>query len=130
MSGKSGRNPLSSQVISNPRSIIMATRNSKTVVIPYQVRSYQTHVRFRQIPLPVLTVVIPYQVRSYQTGTPDRQDSARHFAGVVIPYQVRSYQTDAFPDCIGSPDAVSRNPLSSQVISNLWPAALIWPCPL
>ena len=59
------RNPLSSQVISN-QCHRLRTSSPKLVVIPYQVRSYQTtgQGRGEGIPRPV---VIPYQVRSYQT---------------------------------------------------------------
>ena len=39
---KMGRNPLSSQVISNKAPILGARGNYVCVVIPYQVRSYQT----------------------------------------------------------------------------------------
>ena len=86
------------------------------VVIPYQVRSYQTmpyicivvdH-KNRRNPLSsqvisnrcfpaganrqTAVVVIPYQVRSYQT--PKGPVKEREGSGtVVIPYQVRSYQT-------------------------------------
>ena len=61
------------------------------------------------------SVVIPYQVRSYQT-----LDGLQGILGggqVVIPYQVRSYQTKKLG---GKWDADSRcrNPLSGQVISN------------
>ena len=62
-----GRNPLSSQVISN-----LAARNLE-------------HLTF-------LLVVIPYQVRSYQTGRWSAGRDSR-WTTVVIPYQVRSYQT-------------------------------------
>ena len=40
---------------------------------------------------------------------------------VVIPYQVRSYQTGLLPREIRDVDSRSRNPLSSQVISNVPP---------
>ena len=62
------------------------------------------------------SVVIPYQVRSYQTvelvlnWTSSRQR-------VVIPYQVRSYQTLS-PYRKAQTAGLGRNPLSSQVISN------------
>ena len=112
------RNPLSSQVISN--CAIMASRLETAVVIPYQVRSYQT-VRLisRAVRcacscrnplssqvisnLPVFGpsarpdgVVIPYQVRSYQTSS--SISLSDNLSDVVIPYQVRSYQTSWPPE--------------------------------
>ena len=64
-----------------------------TVVIPYQVRSYQTKfVTGRKAAGGSLEVVIPYQVRSYQTLL-NCAAKACPYLHVVIPYQVRSYQT-------------------------------------
>ena len=60
------RNPLSSQVISNILNFPGIPKNFLTVVIPYQVRSYQTRGPFER-GTGTRPVVIPYQVRSYQT---------------------------------------------------------------
>ena len=62
------RNPLSSQVISNKAETEYNTaKKDYEVVIPYQVRSYQTGFACQSIGADYLDVVIPYQVRSYQT---------------------------------------------------------------
>ena len=45
----------------------MKTAQKILVVIPYQVRSYQTMAVTSLLDVTVLLVVIPYQVRSYQT---------------------------------------------------------------
>ena len=92
------RNPLSSQVISN--------------------------LTWTCLKWAALRVVIPYQVRSYQTDVPDWKLHAGGY--VVIPYQVRSYQTNHW-HCRFMGNCKSRNPLSSQVISNIeltWKASL------
>ena len=62
-------------------------------------------------------VVIPYQVRSYQTGT--ELTNSKLCPTVVIPYQVRSYQTYLIMRKCTRIQNFRRNPLSSQVISNL-----------
>ena len=85
----SSRNPLSSQVISNKLTQACLQLDCR--------------------------VVIPYQVRSYQTEFLGAQ--ASHAGYVVIPYQVRSYQT-SMTLLSSQPTTVGRNPLSSQVISN------------
>ena len=135
-----GRNPLSSQVISNFREVPESVEARARVVIPYQVRSYQTRKAAEQNRPKTYSVVIPYQVRSYQTGmglltlpagSPARRNplssqvisngtrrrKQRKPLGVVIPYQVRSYQTYSLRFRPGSTPPC-RNPLSSQVISN------------
>ena len=120
------------------------------VVIPYQVRSYQTYLNDQSKRQPMFEsrnplssqvisntrlkrsrmfqvsplVVIPYQVRSYQTYAPTGWFGYRW--RVVIPYQVRSYQTNPLINGRKRPSPESRNPLSSQVISNLW---ILLPCP-
>ena len=91
-------------------------KDNNLVVIPYQVRSYQTSKREREAELRAAAasqsliksghikhleaesslagsafVVIPYQVRSYQTR--EFPSEGAHLRAVVIPYQVRSYQT-------------------------------------
>ena len=45
---RSSRNPLSSQVISNAEKNSGNSPEPKAVVIPYQVRSYQTEARLRE----------------------------------------------------------------------------------
>ena len=88
-----GRNPLSSQVISNGFAGKGKPRASSLVVIPYQVRSYQTGTLVNWMgQQPEYPVVIPYQVRSYQTRS-EREFLRKLSDLVVIPYQVRSYQT-------------------------------------
>ena len=87
------RNPLSSQVISN------ATQPAGSPALCCG------------------SVVIPYQVRSYQT-LPSLEKEFAQTMGVVIPYQVRSYQTSNSLMLIRLPLGSRRNPLSSQVISN------------
>ena len=61
------RNPLSSQVISNVDGKTSKPLFPARVVIPYQVRSYQTAGQQSNLQRAINEVVIPYQVRSYQT---------------------------------------------------------------
>ena len=89
--------------------------SGKVVVIPYQVRSYQTQVVAPVVGQVVALVVIPYQVRSYQTFLFMISQVRKY---VVIPYQVRSYQTKGKNAKTRWQEFCSRNPLSSQVISN------------
>ena len=110
-----GRNPLSSQVISNARlPCFVATPIQGRNPLSSQVISNKAWNTGHE---GGIAVVIPYQVRSYQTllWVPGRSDPA--FC-VVIPYQVRSYQTNNFPFHPYQLPEKSRNPLSSQVISN------------
>ena len=87
------------------------------VVIPYQVRSYQTTWTWpAKWPAKNSLVVIPYQVRSYQTQLVATIIKLR--SQVVIPYQVRSYQTGKSRNP-SKREREGRNPLSSQVISNI-----------
>ena len=88
------------------------------VVIPYQVRSYQTQeeaFKFRN-QLVASRNPLSSQVISNLATQPAGSPALRR--GVVIPYQVRSYQTKR--SCVRKPRKRSfgRNPLSSQVISN------------
>ena len=95
----------------------MFTRE-EVVVIPYQVRSYQTHnmritaMRKRmQRRNPLSSQVISNQALTFLPSS--------FLLPVVIPYQVRSYQTSFNAARKQAKAAERRNPLSSQVISNV-----------
>ena len=89
------------------------------VVIPYQVRSYQTHVMKLFMTLQVLLRRNPLSSQVISNLRAEAAEARLREAQVVIPYQVRSYQTENLPPAERRPCVVCRNPLSSQVISNV-----------
>ena len=92
----------------------------KGVVIPYQVRSYQTWANSVGCWISRTKVVIPYQVRSYQTPLPTLEKEFAQTSRNPLSSQVISNSRGRAGH--GQGTARRRNPLSSQVISNvrLW----------
>ena len=88
------------------------------VVIPYQVRSYQTYT-LESMFASCMVGRNPLSSQVISNEFPKKGLYGCSYGNVVIPYQVRSYQTEHGVQDSEGREGVGRNPLSSQVISNL-----------